>query len=47
VRRALGEVEGVESVQVDLKSGNTIISGNDVDVEKIRGIIRELGYSVD
>ncbi len=47
VKRALGETAGVQSVQVDLKSGRATIGGKDVDIGQLHDTIRGLGYSVD
>ena len=40
----VGEVAGVESVEVDLGSGTVTVQGNDVDEEAVRRAIVEAGY---
>ena len=45
VSEEVGEVPGVESVEVDLASGRVTVSG-DADDEAVRRAIVEAGYSV-
>jgi copper chaperone len=44
VSEEVGEVAGVESVQVDLQSGTVTVQGDDVDEEAVRRAIVEAGY---
>ncbi len=45
VSEEVGDVPGVESVEVDLASGRVTVSG-DADDEAVRRAIVEAGYSV-
>jgi uncharacterized membrane protein YraQ (UPF0718 family)/copper chaperone CopZ len=44
VRRAILESGGVESAEVDFKRGEAIVTGNEVDIGRLRAAIDELGY---
>ncbi len=45
VRKSLMEAPGVQSVDVDLKSGRTVITGNHLEIDSLICTIRELGYT--
>jgi len=45
VKKALENLRGVESAEVDLKTGKTTVYGNYSD-EKVRSVILELGYKL-
>ena len=47
VCRALTEVAGVRSVDVDLKAGETRVVGEDLELEDLRRSVEALGYRVD
>lgn len=44
IRRAILESGGVESAEVDFKKGEAVVSGNNVDIARLRTAIDELGY---
>ena len=44
VSEEVGEVAGVQSVEVDLGRGTVTVQGNDVDEEAVRRAIIEAGY---
>lgn len=44
VKRALSEGAGVDSVEVDLKSGKAVIEGKDFDIRSLGQAVEELGY---
>ena len=46
VEKNLTKLPGVESVTVDLASGETKIKGNP-DKEAVREVIEDLGFSID
>ncbi|MDE6100525.1 MAG: permease, partial [Paramuribaculum sp.] len=46
VEKNLSKLSGVESVTVDLASGETMIKGN-ADMDSIREVIEDLGFSLD
>jgi uncharacterized membrane protein YraQ (UPF0718 family)/copper chaperone CopZ len=46
VGRALQESQGVESVSVDLKSGSATVSGDGIDLQKLKKKIQEAGYEI-
>jgi copper chaperone CopZ len=46
VKRALGECMGVDSVQVDRKSGKAVVRGKSLDIGLLRRAVEELGYTV-
>lgn len=46
VEKNLGNLPGVESVTVDLASGETVIKG-ETDLSAIREVIYDLGFSMD
>jgi len=46
VREEVGEVEGVESVDVDLASGRLVVAGAGVDDAAVRAAVEEAGYEV-
>ena len=47
VKRALGERAGVQSVEVDLKTGQATVGGEDMDVSELRHAVEELGYKTE
>ncbi|MCD6416654.1 MAG: permease [Planctomycetes bacterium] len=47
VTRALEECVGVESADVDLRSGKAVVRGNDFDADALRCAVEGLGYSAD
>ena len=44
VREEVAEVDGVESVDVDLASGRLTVTGGDIDDDAIRAAVAEAGY---
>ena len=46
VEKNLSKLPGVESVTVDLASGDTVIQGN-ADQAAIREVIEDLGFSME
>jgi len=46
VKRAIGECEGVENVEVDLNKGTAVVRGEAVDLDKVKGAVEGAGYSV-
>ena len=44
IHRALMEVEGVESAEVDFRKGEAIVAGHRFDIEAIAATIEDLGY---
>ena len=46
VSEMVGEVEGVESVEVDLPSEKVVVRGEGLDDAAIRGAIAEAGYQL-
>ncbi len=46
VKRTLGESKGVDSVDVDLKSGKATIAGEGFDINALSKKVEELGYEV-
>ena len=46
IARSLGECHGVSNTNVDLATGRVIVTGTDLDAERLAGTVRELGYSV-
>lgn len=46
VREEVSEVEGVETVAVDLATGRLAVSGRDVRDDAIRAAVAEAGYEV-
>ena len=46
IKRALLERRGVETAEVDLKTGRAIVTGKSVDKEELQNAITELGYNV-
>lgn len=44
VAKALKEIEGVQSVQVDLKNGTAKIEGNNVNTENLIAAVIDEGY---
>lgn len=45
VKRALGECVGTETVEVDLKSGKAVVTGEDFDIRSLCQSVEELGYT--
>lgn len=46
VREEVGEVAGVQTVEVDLPSGRVSVVGTDVDDEAVAAAVAEAGYKV-
>ena len=47
VREAVGELDGVTSVDVDLAKGQaTVTSDGDVDAEAVKAAVEEAGYEL-
>ena len=46
VKEEIGEIEGVQSVDVDLASGRVDVAGTDVTDEQVRAAVSEAGYAV-
>lgn len=46
VEKNLSKLDGVESVEVDLASGETRINGNP-DMQKVKEVIDDLGFTVE
>ena len=46
VREEVGEVPGVEGVDVDLGSGRLEVLGDDVDGAAVKAAVEEAGYEV-
>lgn len=44
VSEEVGEVPGVESVDVELETGRVTVQGDDVDADAVRRAIVEAGY---
>ena len=47
VRHALASCTGVESVNVDLRNGRAVVTGGDLDRERLVAVVTELGYTVN
>lgn len=47
VKQELSEVDGVESVEVDLESKLVLVRGQDLADEKLRAAIDEAGYEAE
>jgi copper chaperone CopZ len=46
VREALGKVDGVVSVSVDVKEGKAYVQGEDIDIEILKKTVTDAGYEV-
>ena len=46
VREEVGEIDGVEAVEVDLASGRMVITGAGIDDGAVRAAVDEAGYEV-
>ena len=46
VQRALDDVEGVDSVVVDLNTGTAKVSGEDYDPAELKKSVEDIGYSI-
>ena len=46
VMEAINESNGIDNVQIDVKSGQTLIYGHNIDEEKIIASINKVGFSV-
>ena len=46
VSDAVGELPGVDDVEVDLPSGEVVVRGSDVDGEAVRAAVLAAGYGV-
>ena len=47
IKRTVLNIKNVKNVEIDLKSGKTIITGEDIDIKNIKNSIKELGYKVE
>jgi copper chaperone len=47
VKQELAQVDGVESVEVDLESKFVLVRGNDLSDERLRAAIDEAGYAAE
>jgi len=45
VKRSLRECDGVESVQVDLRTGIAVIHGSGFDAQRLYNVVEQLGYT--
>ena len=46
VTEAIGEVDGVVAVDVDLATGATLVRGDDVDEAAVKAAITGVGYGI-
>ncbi len=46
VREEVGEIPGVDSVDVDLASGRLTVTGTDVSEDAVRRAVADAGYEV-
>ena len=46
VKEALGELDGVNNVEVDLTTGKVVVKGEGLEDSKLREAIDEAGYEV-
>jgi copper chaperone len=46
VSSELGELPGIDSVEVDLASGAVVVHGEEIDDEAVRGAVEAAGYSL-
>ena len=46
VKEALGELDGVNNVEVDLTTGKAVVKGEGLEDSKLREAIDEAGYEV-
>jgi copper chaperone CopZ len=46
VHKALTNVEGVNSVEVELKNGKAVVTGVDFKAESLKKAVEDLGYKV-
>ena len=46
VTQAIEKVDGVKFVKVNLKKGNAVIKGEDIDIEAVKNAVIEAGYSI-
>jgi copper chaperone len=46
VKEAIGELEGVSKVEVDLTSGKVVVEGQGLDDSKLKEAVDEAGYQV-
>ena len=47
VERNVGQIEGIENVIVDLESGEVRISGDTVDLTKVKDMVESIGYEYE
>ena len=48
VKNALGEIEGVEKVEADYKTGIVkVLSNNNVDKKTVENVIEDLGFEIN
>lgn len=46
VSEQVGDIPGVEQVEVDLESGSLTFQGGDIDPSAVRAAVEEAGYSL-
>lgn len=46
VTEAIGEVDGVVAVDVDLATGATLVRGDDVDEAAVKAAVTGVGYGI-
>jgi copper chaperone CopZ len=44
VEKAIKSIEGIESVTADPHSGEVIIAGQEIDLEKVKLKVEDIGY---
>ena len=44
VEKNLGALEGIERIEVDLSSSSVRITGDRIDLDKIKTAVEEIGY---
>ena len=47
VEKHLNQIEGIESVEANFKSGFVNVQGKSVDIDKVREQVKELGYKLE
>ena len=47
VQRGIAGSDGVQTVDINLKSGNVVVTGSDFDKDKLFNVIKQLGYMVE
>ncbi len=46
VKQAIEKIDGVKSVKVNLKKGNAVIKGENINIEAVKKAVAEAGYSI-